>query len=113
MKQRRRLAALGFRVSSLDLRTAQPPPKEADPHYLSPEHRAWREAVVKRAGGRCQWPGCGRAERRMFADHIKELRDGGAPLDLANGQCLCGGHHTLKTARARAARAEQLRGEGV
>src|SRR6266516_4145005 len=113
MKRYRRLTAISCVVATLDLRTARLAPKEAAPHYFSPEHRAWREAVVKRAGGRCQWPGCGRAERRMFADHIKELRDGGASLDLANGQCLCGGHHTLKTARARAARAEQLRGEGV
>lgn len=40
----------------------------------------------------------------MFADHIRELKDDGAPLDVANGQCLCGSHHTTKTNQARAAR---------
>lgn len=43
----------------------------------------------------------------MFADHIKEVRDGGAPYDLMNGQCLCGRHHTIKTTQARAARLSQ------
>jgi hypothetical protein len=40
----------------------------------------------------------------MFADHIKERQDGGDPFDPANGQCLCGAHHTLKTGRERARR---------
>ncbi len=86
------------------MRTARPPEKEADPHYLRPEHRAWREEVLRRAGWRCQHPGCGRADCRLFADHIIELRDGGDPLDPANGQALCGSHHTLKTAAERAKR---------
>ena len=81
-------------------------PKVADPHYLTPEHRAWRAAVIARAGGRCQSPTCqGRAPTaRLFADHVRELRDGGAPLDLANGQALCGTCHARKTASARARR---------
>lgn len=87
-----------------DTRAARVPDKTADPHYLTAEHRAWRELVIARAGGICQHPRCGRRERRMFADHIVELRDGGAPLDPANGQCLCGSHHTLATAARRAAR---------
>ncbi|MFG1304169.1 hypothetical protein V5F34_08520 [Xanthobacter autotrophicus] len=37
----------------------------------------------------------------MVADHIREVRDGGAPLDLANGQCLCVQHNTLKGIDAR------------
>jgi 5-methylcytosine-specific restriction enzyme A len=40
----------------------------------------------------------------MFADHICEVADEGDRFDPANGQCLCGRHHALKTARARAAR---------
>ncbi|OYW50928.1 MAG: hypothetical protein B7Z34_03715 [Novosphingobium sp. 12-62-10] len=43
-------------------------------------------------------------DHRMFADHKVEIKDGGAPFDLDNGQCLCGQHHSLKTAQARAAR---------
>lgn len=96
---------LKTRVLAADLRRARPPPKEADPWYATPEHRAWRDGVIARAGGRCEEPGCGRTERRMFADHIRELRDGGDPLDPVNGRCLCGRCHSLKTARARAARA--------
>ncbi|MFT4098615.1 MAG: HNH endonuclease signature motif containing protein [Rhodoblastus sp.] len=79
-------------------------PKRADAELLTPEHRAWRAIVIARAGGMCQWPGCGRVERRMFADHIVERKDGGARYDPDNGQCLCGSHHSLKTAQERARR---------
>jgi len=81
--------------------------KTVDPWYLSTEHRQWRNLVIKRASGRCQalehGQRCTRAapRHRMFADHITEVRDGGAPLDPANGQCLCGEHHSSKTAQAR------------
>ena len=86
------------------------PPKVAAPVYQSAEYRQWREAVIARAGRRCEavvdGVRCGKAEprNRMFADHIVEIKDGGAPFDVGNGQCLCGGHHTAKTAQARAAR---------
>ena len=89
-------------LRTADTRAARIPDKTADPRYLTPEHRAWREGVIARAGGRCQHPGCRRSGR--FADHIVELKDGGAALDPANGQYLCGSHHTLKTAARRAAR---------
>lgn len=97
-------------VPRLDGRTVQPGPKQADRYYLTPEHRAWRELVIARAGRRCEandnGARCPKAEprHRMFADHIHERSDGGDPLDAANGQCLCGSHHTAKTAAARAAR---------
>ena len=88
--------------------------KQADERYLSSEHRAWREAVVSRAGRRCEAVEDGRRchkaepEYRMFADHIVELSDGGAQFDTGNGRCLCGRHHTLKTVQARATRAFAL-----
>jgi 5-methylcytosine-specific restriction protein A len=78
------------------------PPKEADPHYRTPEHKAWASTVIRRAGGMCQGPGCGRAGVRLFADHIHELRDGGDPL--GPGQALCGACHSAKTMRERAKR---------
>jgi hypothetical protein len=87
-------------------------PKTADPHYLTPEHRAWRAAVIRRAGGLCQAPRCGRAGVRLFADHIRELQDGGAPLDVANGQALCGRCHAFKTVRERARRIAKATGPG-
>ncbi|BBK37703.1 hypothetical protein STAQ_27810 [Allostella sp. ATCC 35155] len=97
------------RIAAADTRRVLPPPKRADAELLTPEHRAWREAVLQRAGHRCEAIEGGRrcevrAPARLFADHIRERRDGGAGLDPANGQCLCGRHHTLKTARARAER---------
>ena len=103
------LSTLGARVTTLDTRTVKPQPKQADPHYLSPEHRAWRKAVCDRAGWRCEWidergQRCAKAapQHRMFADHKKERQDApDAELDPANGWCLCGAHHSLKTAQER------------
>ena len=43
-----------------------------------------------------------RLAARMLADHKKERQDApDAELDPANGWCLCGAHHSLKTARER------------
>ena len=47
---------------------------------------------------------CARAERRMFVDHIVELKDGGAPLERSNCQLLCHAHHAVKTVAERAKR---------
>ena len=105
-----RLRTLGPLVRTIDTSTTRLPPKQADPHYLTPEHRAWREQVLARAGGRCEaidhGHRCNKAqpEHRMFADHIVEVRDGGRLLDLNNGQCLCFSHHERKSAAARARR---------
>ena len=97
-----KLRNLPPRLATQPTSIAAVPRKEADPHYLTPEHRAWRAAVIAAAGHRCQ--SCGHTGGRLFADHIRELRDGGAPLDLANGQALCGTCHARKTATARARR---------
>ena len=91
-------------LATMDTRVVSPMPKVVADHYNTPEHRAWRAAVIARANGHCQGKGCTRTKIRLFADHIVELRDGGAPLDLSNGQALCGSCHTAKTVRARAAR---------
>lgn len=105
-----RIPTLRGGIPSIDFRRIPAPAKEALPIYQTPEYRAWREAVIARAGRRCEAVDrgrrCPKAEplHRMFADHKQELRDGGDPFDIDNGECLCGGHHTAKTARARAAR---------
>ncbi|MBN9255259.1 MAG: HNH endonuclease [Mesorhizobium sp.] len=98
-------------VRMLDHRTVRPRLKRADDELQTSAHRRWREFVLERAGHRCQalddaGNRCPKAspDHRLFADHIIERRDGGDPLDLANGQCLCGSHHSLKTARTRAER---------
>jgi 5-methylcytosine-specific restriction protein A len=91
------------RIAVADLRAVKPPAKEADAELLTPQHRAFRAAVLKRAGYRCE--SCGRSGCRLFADHIIERADGGALHDLANGRCLCGSCHTRKTIEQRARRA--------
>lgn len=101
------LRSLESRVPLLDVRRAKPAPKTADPHYLTPEHRAWRAEVIERAQGRCQDPRCKTPHRtgmRLFADHIDELKDGGAATDLDNGMARCGSCHTRKTNEERARR---------
>jgi 5-methylcytosine-specific restriction enzyme A len=98
------------RLTARDSRKVKPPEKRADAIYATPEYRAWRARVIRHAGARCEWvergQRCIKAEplHRMFADHRVELRDGGAPFDPMNGQCLCGAHHTMKTDRERARR---------
>ena len=104
-----RIKVVGTRIAVTDTRRVKLPSKQADPELLTVEHRQWRKAVCSRAGWRCEWVEGGRrcpvkAPARMFADHIVERRDGGDPLDPSNGQCLCGSHHTRKTAAARARR---------
>ncbi|QIJ77537.1 HNH endonuclease [Methylobacterium sp. NI91] len=103
-----RLATLAPRLGTLDTRTAQPVQKTADPELLTPEHKAWRQEVLKRAGWKCQRPGYTAQRRhggvRLYADHIMERRDGGVPLNPADEQALCAKHHSEKTVRATAAR---------
>jgi 5-methylcytosine-specific restriction enzyme A len=105
-----KLTTLAPLIRPIDTRTTKLPPKQADPHYLTPVHRAWREQVLARAGGRCEaidhGHRCSKAqpEHRMFADHIVEIKDGGRALDLNNGQCMCFSHHERKSAASRAQR---------
>jgi 5-methylcytosine-specific restriction protein A len=96
-----RLTTLAPRLTALDTRRVKPSPKTVEPFYTLPEYRVWRSGVVQRAQGRCQ--DCGRGGR-LFADHVVEVKDGGAPFDLANGRALCGSCHTRKTAAERARR---------
>lgn len=105
-----RLSLVGPRIGTFDARRVALPPKVVVPFYQTPEYRDWREAVIAKAGRRCEaldnGKRCWKAEprNRMFADHIDEVKDGGAPYAVSNGQCLCGAHHTLKTSAARATR---------
>ncbi len=108
-----RLRTLKPLVAALPPRI-KPEAKVRDDHYGTPEHRAWAIAVKRRAGWRCEVVGCEvRHPARLYADHKIELKDGGAPLDPANGQCLCAAHHSRKTAQARAIRAAARPPEGV
>ncbi len=96
-------------VRKLDSRAARPAPKTVDPELQTKEHQTWRLQVLRLAGHRCQATDHGKrctvgSPMRLFADHIVERQDGGSALDVRNGQCLCGKHHTLKTASERAKR---------
>lgn len=95
------------RLKAKDSRHVKPAAKVAAPIYHTPEYRAWQAAVIRRSGGLCQDPlhDAGRPRRtRLVADHIRELRDGGAPFDIANGMARCWPCHTRKTLAERARR---------
>ncbi|MCW5695800.1 MAG: HNH endonuclease [Bauldia sp.] len=94
------------RVATVDSRrvAALPPaPKQTDPHYLTPAHREWRRQVLQRDGYQCRDPehdpARPRSGVRLFADHIVELKDGGAALDVSNGLARCASCHAAKTHR--------------
>ena len=78
-------------------------PKVALPFYKSPEWRALVAAVIKARGKRCERAGCA-ASGFVIADHVTEIRDGGAKLDPANIMLLCAPCHGKKTAQAKRAR---------
>lgn len=105
-----RVTTIGSLVPRGDGRTVKPEPKRVDPHYTSDAHKSWRDEVVRRAGARCEridnGVRCTKAapQHRMFANHVIERRDGGNPYDPANGECLCGSHHTKFTMQQRAKR---------
>lgn len=105
-----KLHAIGPRIAAIDVRSARPSPKTVDPFYLTPEYQAWRAEVIRRSGGRCQDALCRSPWRRgirLFADHIVEIKDGGAPLDPDNGMTRCGSCHTRKTIEVRAERQQK------
>lgn len=96
------------RLVAVDTRVARPAPKVADPFYLSAEWRRLVARLIQERGHRCQ--SCGRTHNpdgsrvRLFADHVRELKDGGAPLDPANIRLLDGRCHATKTMSARSMR---------
>jgi hypothetical protein len=97
-----------------DTRTVAAPAKVKDTVYDTPEFRAFRTVVLRRAGYRCEAMDqrgyrCTRASPhdRLYADHIVELSDGGSLTDSSNGQCLCASHHQSKTQAVRAKRYRQ------
>ena len=104
-----RLSLLRSRVSMVANRMA-PGPKVKDPIYSSPAWRHFIAAIIGQRGRRCQNPRCQTpnhgAGQRIFGDHIRELRDGGALLDETNVQLLCSPCHVTKTLAERKKRME-------
>lgn len=62
--------------------------------YGSRRWKGVRVQVLRRDGWRCV--SCGSAGR-LEVDHVKPIRDGGAPYDMSNLQALCPSCHTRKT----------------
>ena len=110
--KRPRLSTLPPRIKALDSRTVKPPPrtfasrKAAEPEamafYGSTAWQQFRAQIIAERGYRCERDGS--TPSRVYVDHIKELKDGGAPLDPANVEVLCPSCHGKKTVQARIAR---------
>ena len=94
-----RLRTLPPRLSAQKPRLSQE--KRADPLYRQKEWAAFARDMKRLLGGLCVRCGCG---ERIVADHIREVKDGGAPFDPRNIQLLCHPCHAAKTASARRAR---------
>lgn len=111
MNRSRKVKLAPPRLKAADSRHVTPPPKRALPIYSDPRYRDWRRVVIARSDGKCQDPQHDPARPRavtpLYADHVHELRDGGAPFDPANGMARCASCHKRKTD---AARARRLRG---
>jgi len=76
--------------------------KDSAAIYNSTRWRKVRIHILKRDGGICQM--CGKSEKSMIVDHIKEIKDGGEPYSYDNLQTLCKSCHNIKTAREAANR---------
>jgi 5-methylcytosine-specific restriction enzyme A len=105
-----RLPMLKGRVDAVRARVA-PPVKLADPFYLSAEWRVFAKAIKSQRGYACEAEGCGfdgrGREWLIHADHVIEIRDGGARLDPLNVMLRCQGCHNRKTAAEAARRARE------
>jgi 5-methylcytosine-specific restriction endonuclease McrA len=76
-------------------------PKEADPFYVSVRWRRFRSWYIKK-NPLCQLClASNRIEPAVMVDHIRELKDGGAPLSEENAMSLCHKCHAVKTATER------------
>jgi 5-methylcytosine-specific restriction endonuclease McrA len=93
------LKILKPRLKTVDIGTARPEPKAYWPVYYS---KAWRRLVAQLKLERGEYrQACGRHATYLEADHIIELKDGGAALDPANVHLLCRPRHARKTNQAR------------
>jgi len=107
-RERAPLKTIGPTLAPLDMRVAKLPPKTPDEIYTSPAWRGLVAAIKRERGNACEE--CGRSHDdkgkalRIIGDHIKELKDGGAPFDRGNIKLMCLPCHNTKTAAERAKR---------
>lgn len=85
--------------------TIRSAPKLVDEFYRSPEWLALVASIKRERGNVCQDCGADGRKVRLFADHITEIRDGGAKLDRRNIRMRCGRCHGRKTEAERRKRA--------
>jgi 5-methylcytosine-specific restriction protein A len=71
-------------LRTADISAARPPPKRADPFYLSTNWRELRPLVLKRDHYRCTICNA----RAIIADHIVSRRAGGSD-EMSNLRSLC------------------------
>jgi 5-methylcytosine-specific restriction enzyme A len=100
-----RIRLIGQRIKPLNVARAAVPPKTADSFYQSPAWREFSATVKAERGNRCEEAGCGYHGPRLIADHIIEVKDGGALLDRRNILIRCTPCHNRKTAQAQRQRA--------
>ena len=94
------LKTIPSRIKPAQQTRAKPLPSEGGVGraiYSSAEWTAFRNAIVQERGRRCEK--CG-AVGPVIADHIVEIRDGGAIYERRNIQLLCRRCHNSKTAQA-------------
>lgn len=113
-----KLRTIGHKLRPSQRVKVRHPDKVVQPFYLTPEWRALMDAIIaerfgSKANARCEDPECRQPYRRgirIFGDHVREVRDGGALLDKGNILCRCGSCHTRKTAAERAKRQQTVEG---
>jgi 5-methylcytosine-specific restriction protein A len=76
-------------------------PKPTLVFYGSAEWKSLIREIIARRGRQCEDPACKTPNRargkRVYGDHIVELKDGGAPLEEANIMLRCASCHSTKT----------------
>lgn len=108
MNPKTRVPCMRSRIATPDMRRVPPPPKTPEPFYTSQAWVSFITDIRHERGDRCEDsqhnPKYPRVGLRIYGDHIKELRDGGAALDKANIMLRCARCHGKKTAEERAKR---------
>lgn len=103
-----RLTTLGARVGALGPRV-RPPVKLADPFYQTRGWRQFASLIKSQRGYVCEE--CAHDGRKtpwlIHADHITEIKDGGAALDPLNIMLRCQPCHNRKTSREAMRRARE------
>lgn len=75
--------------------------------YQSKAWRRLREQALKRDAGLCLLCGA----KADVVDHIKEIKDGGAKLEIHNLQALCHSCHNQKSAKESQGRVKNYKGK--